>query len=191
MPGAQDKTRVYARRSCVSPRYVASGPPRKPPPQPNRNHMLARRGAAALARRGPRARRLSNFHPLAQHVDRPDNKVETPFDFTPENHIRAEHILGKYPANYRASGIIPLLDLAQRQHGGWLPVAAMDKVAALVGVASRPTSQEPASDGRVYSDDYFDERKRKRPSSASLMPSFALMTTPKYFARPFVGAEKL
>ena len=97
--------------------------------------MLARRAVAALARRGPRARRLSNFHPLAQHVDRPDNKVETPFDFTPENHIRAEHILGKYPANYRASGIIPLLDLAQRQHGGWLPVAAMDKVAALVGVA--------------------------------------------------------
>merc|ERR1712196_503090 len=26
-------------------------------------------------------------------------------------------------------------DLAQRQHGGWLPVAAMDKVASLVGVA--------------------------------------------------------
>ena len=94
---------------------------------------LTRRGAA-LARRPP-ARRLSNFHPLAQHINRPDNNVETPFDFTPENHIRAEHILGKYPANYRASGIIPLLDLAQRQHGGWLPVAAMDKVAALVGVA--------------------------------------------------------
>ena len=39
----------------------------------------------------------------------------------------------------------------------------LGELAALVGVASRPTSHEPASDGRVYSDDYFDERKRKRP----------------------------
>ena len=133
MPGAQD-TSVRAeelRQSSLRSQRTAE----ETAAAPNRNHMLARRGAAALARRGPRARRLSNFHPLAQHVDRPDNKVETPFDFTPENHIRAEHILGKYPANYRASGIIPLLDLAQRQHGGWLPVAAMDKVASLVGVA--------------------------------------------------------
>ena len=134
MPGAQD-TSVRAeelRQSSLRCQRTAEENRRR---KPNRNHMLARRGAAALARRGPRAHRLSNFHPLAQHVDRPDNKVETPFDFTPENHIRAEHILGKYPANYRASGIIPLLDLAQRQHGGWLPVAAMDKVASLVGVA--------------------------------------------------------
>ena len=28
-----------------------------------------------------------------------------------------------------------MLDLAQRQHGGWLPVAAMDKVAQIVSVA--------------------------------------------------------
>jgi len=41
-------------------------------------------------------------------------------------------ILSKYPANYKQAGIIPLLDLAQRQHGGWLPVAAMDKVAQIV-----------------------------------------------------------
>ena len=41
-----------------------------------------------------------------------------------------ERILGKYPSNFKQSGIIPLLDLAQRQHGGWLPVAAMDKVLA-------------------------------------------------------------
>ena len=81
------------------------------------------------------------------------------------------------------------------KHDAVTATKTLGDLAALVGVASRPTSQEPASDGRVYSDDYFDERKRKRPSSASLMPSFALMTTPKYFARPFVyesvGAEKL
>lgn len=37
-------------------------------------------------------------------------------------------ILARYPQNYKQAGIIPLLDLAQRQHGGWLPLAAMDKV---------------------------------------------------------------
>jgi len=36
--------------------------------------------------------------------------------------------------------MIPLLDLAQRQAGGWLPVAAMQKVAHICGVA----------DSRVY-----------------------------------------
>ena len=44
-------------------------------------------------------------------------------------------ILGKYPNNYKQSAIIPLLDLAQRQHGGWIPVAAMDKVAKIVEVS--------------------------------------------------------
>jgi len=44
-------------------------------------------------------------------------------------------ILAKYPSNYKQSGIIPLLDLAQRQSGGWLPVAAMQKVAQICGVA--------------------------------------------------------
>ena len=81
------------------------------------------------------------------------------------------------------------------KHDAVTATKTLGDLAALVGVAATPTSQEPASDGRVYSDDYFDERKRKRQSSASLMPSFALMTTPKYFARPFVyesvGAEKL
>lgn len=41
---------------------------------------------------------------------------------------QVEKVLGKYPSNFKQSGIIPLLDLAQRQNGGWLPVAAMDKV---------------------------------------------------------------
>jgi len=51
-----------------------------------------------------------------------------------ENYKRVEMILARYPANYKAAGIIPMLDLAQRQNGGWLPVAAMDKVASIVGV---------------------------------------------------------
>lgn len=43
-------------------------------------------------------------------------------------------ILGKYPDNYKASAIMPLLDLAQRQCGNFLPVAAMKKVARICGV---------------------------------------------------------
>lgn len=72
---------------------------------------------------------------LSQHRPTADNTSETYFDFTPENHKRAELILGRYPINYKQAGIIPLLDLAQRQSGGWLPLAAMDKVAKVVGVA--------------------------------------------------------
>jgi NADH dehydrogenase (ubiquinone) flavoprotein 2 len=43
-------------------------------------------------------------------------------------------ILSRYPKNYKQAGIIPLLDLAQRQNGGWLPIMAMDKVAKIVEV---------------------------------------------------------
>ncbi|KAL3786481.1 hypothetical protein ACHAWO_006097 [Cyclotella atomus] len=73
-------------------------------------------------------------HAQSFHINTPDNTPETYFDFTDENYTRVYKILSKYPANYKQSGIIPLLDLAQRQHGGWLPVAAMDKVAQIVEV---------------------------------------------------------
>lgn len=71
----------------------------------------------------------------AFHIDTEDNKATTYFDFTEANYALVDKILSKYPANYKQSGIIPLLDLAQRQHGGWLPLAAMDKVAQIVGAA--------------------------------------------------------
>jgi len=58
-----------------------------------------------------------------------------PFDFTLENYKIVNTILAKYPKNYAQSAIIPLLDLAQRQCGNFLPVAAMDKVAQVCGVA--------------------------------------------------------
>lgn len=57
-----------------------------------------------------------------------------PFDFTEENYKIVRTILSKYPSNYAQSGIIPLLDLAQRQCGNFLPLAAMNKVAEVVGV---------------------------------------------------------
>lgn len=72
---------------------------------------------------------------LSQHQNTEDNTLETPFDFSVENYEKVNKILGRYPANYKQSAIIPLLDLAQRQNGGWLPLAAMNKVAEVVDQA--------------------------------------------------------
>jgi NADH-quinone oxidoreductase E subunit len=57
------------------------------------------------------------------------------FEFTPENLALAHAHVAKYPAGRQASAVLPLLDLAQRQSGGWLPRAAMDYVANLLGMA--------------------------------------------------------
>jgi NADH-quinone oxidoreductase subunit E len=54
------------------------------------------------------------------------------FEFTPDNLERAKAHIAKYPAGRQASAVLPLLDLAQRQSGGWLPRAAMDRVAAIL-----------------------------------------------------------
>ena len=39
-----------------------------------------------------------------------------------------KELLSHYPKNYKQSAVIPMLDLAQQQHGGWLPVQAMNRV---------------------------------------------------------------
>jgi NADH-quinone oxidoreductase E subunit len=57
------------------------------------------------------------------------------FEFTPETKAAADKIVAKYPPGRQASAVIPLLDLAQRQAGGWLPRAAMDHVAKVLGMA--------------------------------------------------------
>jgi NADH-quinone oxidoreductase subunit E len=54
------------------------------------------------------------------------------FAFTAENTEKARATIARYPAGRQASAVMPLLDLAQRQHGGWLPRAAMDYVAKLL-----------------------------------------------------------
>lgn len=71
---------------------------------------------------------------LSRHYDTPDNNESTPFDFTEENVLKIKEILAKYPQGYQQSGIMPLLDLAQRQHGGWVPLAAMNKIAKILSV---------------------------------------------------------
>jgi NADH-quinone oxidoreductase E subunit len=56
------------------------------------------------------------------------------FAFTPENLERAEAHIAKYPPGRQASAVLPLLDLAQRQSGGWLPLAAMHAVADMLAM---------------------------------------------------------
>ena len=62
------------------------------------------------------------------------NRFEQPdtFAFTKENLEKVEAIIAKYPPGRQASAVLSLLDLAQRQHGGWLPRAALEYVAELL-----------------------------------------------------------
>jgi len=57
------------------------------------------------------------------------------FAFTAENLEAAKAIVAKYPEGREASATMPLLTLAQRQNDNWLPRAAMDVVADMVGLA--------------------------------------------------------
>jgi NADH-quinone oxidoreductase E subunit len=56
------------------------------------------------------------------------------FSFSSENRESVQAAIGKYPKGRQASAVMPLLDLAQRQNDGWLPRAAMDHVAELLGM---------------------------------------------------------
>jgi NADH-quinone oxidoreductase subunit E len=61
----------------------------------------------------------------------PDQQPDS-FDFTAENAAKAKLIIAKYPPRRQASAVMPLLDMAQRQHRNWLPQAAMNAVAEML-----------------------------------------------------------
>lgn len=56
------------------------------------------------------------------------------FAFSAENLARAKAQIAKYPPGRQASAIIPLLWRAQEQCGGWLPRAAVEHVAGMLGM---------------------------------------------------------
>ena len=56
----------------------------------------------------------------------------TNFAFTPQNRAKADEIIAKYPRGRQASAVLALLDLAQRQSGGWLPRVAIEHVAEIL-----------------------------------------------------------
>jgi NADH-quinone oxidoreductase E subunit len=57
------------------------------------------------------------------------------FSFSEENRTRAETVCARYPADRKASATIALLDLAQRQNGGWLSPECIEYVAAYLEIA--------------------------------------------------------
>lgn len=56
------------------------------------------------------------------------------FAFTAENLELAKKHIAKYPAGRQQSAVMPLLDLAQRQHDNWLPQAAIKCIAEMLGM---------------------------------------------------------
>jgi NADH-quinone oxidoreductase subunit E len=64
----------------------------------------------------------------------------TEFAFDAESNAAIEKVLAKYPPGKQASGVLPLLDLVQRQMkrqtgSAWVPRVAMDAVAERLGMA--------------------------------------------------------
>ncbi|MEQ8248565.1 MAG: NADH-quinone oxidoreductase subunit NuoE [Alphaproteobacteria bacterium] len=70
---------------------------------------------------------------IVQKTAPPEQQPAT-FEFSAENQEKAKAIIARYPQGRQASAIMPLFDLAQRQHDGWLPTAAMDYVAKMLDV---------------------------------------------------------
>jgi NADH-quinone oxidoreductase E subunit len=57
------------------------------------------------------------------------------FAFSSENKKKIKDILAKYPKDRKNSAVLPLLDLAQRQHDNWLPMKAIEAVAEICDMA--------------------------------------------------------
>ena len=56
------------------------------------------------------------------------------FEFTKKNLEEVERIFAKYPDDQKASAVMPLLDLAMRQIGGWITESAMRYISNLINV---------------------------------------------------------
>ena len=57
------------------------------------------------------------------------------FEFSDASKTRCDEIIARYPDGRQQSAVLPLLDLAQRECGGWLPTAALEHVAEYLGMA--------------------------------------------------------
>ncbi|MEH3062633.1 MAG: NADH-quinone oxidoreductase subunit NuoE [Methylobacterium radiotolerans] len=64
----------------------------------------------------------------------PASEQPESFAFSPENAEWAKTQIAKYPEGRQASAVISLLWRAQEQNGGWLPRAAIEAVAAELGM---------------------------------------------------------
>ena len=64
------------------------------------------------------------------------NAAAETFAFDAESRAKADYEIAKYPAGRQASAVMALLDIAQRQNGGWLHRAAIEHVADVLGMAA-------------------------------------------------------
>ena len=62
-----------------------------------------------------------------------NNNLEK-FEFTKKNLVEVDKIFAKYPDEQKASAVMPLLDLAMRQIGGWITESAMRYISTLINV---------------------------------------------------------
>ncbi|CAI4233159.1 unnamed protein product [Auanema sp. JU1783] len=70
---------------------------------------------------------------LMVHRDTDANNLKVKFQFTEENIKRVDALMANYPEGHKAGALLPMLDLAQRQHG-WLPISAMHEVARILEI---------------------------------------------------------
>jgi NADH-quinone oxidoreductase subunit E len=63
---------------------------------------------------------------------KPEFEQPAEFAFSKENMKLVEMHISKYPKGRQASAVMPLLDIAQRQQGGWIPEAAMEEIGRLL-----------------------------------------------------------
>jgi NADH-quinone oxidoreductase subunit E len=66
----------------------------------------------------------------------PPEQQPKEFSFTAENRTWADKVIARYPEGRQQSAVIPLLWRAQEQHDGWLPKAAIEHVAQILGMAN-------------------------------------------------------
>ena len=57
------------------------------------------------------------------------------FVLTPDNKAKADAFIARYPEGRQASAVLAVLDIAQRQNGGWLSPAAVEHVADMLDMA--------------------------------------------------------
>jgi len=101
-------------------------------------HACRQQRAAAAAVVAPVQKRLIHATAarasagLVQHRPDPRNPADAKWEFADSNADKVKEIMAKFPSNYKASAVMPLLTLAQEQNDNWLPLAAMNRIAQML-----------------------------------------------------------
>ena len=64
---------------------------------------------------------------------REDKNIKN-FEFTKKNLEQVKKIFSKYPDDQRVSAVMPLLDLAMRQIGGWITKPAISHISSMLNI---------------------------------------------------------